>query len=113
VELSCEDPSSQKDWVTNEVYFGALPDGGLLLQVPVKMGRMLVERGTETFNIIGQYLKPFELATGMNGRIYIKAPDGDYLRAVLLGNVMHQVNESTSLLELETICQEMEGRLRN
>lgn len=113
VEVSCEDPSSQKDWVTNEVYFGALPEGGLLVQLPVRLGRSLAEQGSEMFNLIGQYLKPFELATGMNGRIYIRTAEGDNLRAVLIAKILEQINASMSLSGLENLCQEMQGRLQN
>lgn len=112
VELSCEDPSSQKDWVTNEVYFGALPEGGVLAQLAVGLGRKLVEEGKEVLDIVGRHLKPFEIAVGMNGRIYIKTAEGDNLRAVLVKKVLEELKFSTPLLELESTCQDLEARLR-
>ena len=111
-ELSCEDPTSQKDWVTNEVYFGGLPEGGLLLDLPVTLTQLLVDKKSKVFALLGQYLKPFESAIGVNGKVYIKTAGGDNLRAVLIGQDLEKC-ETLTLAELESLCQDMERRLRH
>jgi exosome complex component RRP40 len=110
IELSCEDPTSQKDWVTNEVYFGPLPDGGLLFDLPFSESMRLASNGSQIFDIVGQYLKPFETCVGVNGRVFIRAGDGNHLRASLIANI---ITKATSLkqAELEEICQDAERRL--
>ena len=111
-ELSCEDPTTQKDWVTNEVYFGALSEGGLLLDLPVRMGKTLISRNSKLFSLLGQYLKPFEVAIGVNGKVYIKTAEGDNQRAVLIADVMRK-SDKTDVKDLETLCQEAERKLRH
>lgn len=110
-ELSCEDTTSQKDWVTNEVYFGSLGPGGLIVDLPVALGRRLMSRTCPVFSLLGRYLKPFEVAVGVNGRAYIKTADGEYLRAVLVGQILEKCSSHT-LDELESICQDYERRLK-
>jgi exosome complex component RRP40 len=110
VELSCEDPTTPKDWVTNEVYFGHIQEGGLIVTVPVNLSKRLIEKNCPVFPIIGQYLKPFELAIGVNGRIYIKTSQNDPLRAVLIGEILRKCG-SMKLEDIEKMCQDMERRL--
>lgn len=110
-ELSCEDPTSQKDWVTNEVYFGALPEGGLMVETPLPLSCRLMAKNCPIFGLLGQYLKPFEVAVGANGRVYIKTGEQEHLRAVLVGEVISRC-ESMPLDEVETLCQEQERRLK-
>jgi exosome complex component RRP40 len=112
VEISCEDPTSQKDWVTNEVYFGGLPEGGLLLDLAVAVTRKLQDRNCAIMPILGQYMKPFELAIGCNGKIYIKTDEGQNLRAVLIAECLRKA-VSTPPEEFETMCQMMERKLRH
>ena len=111
-ELSCEDPTSQKDWVTTEVYFGGLPEGGLLIEIPVTLSERLAAEDCPVFGIIGQYLKPFEVAVGVNGKAYIKCADGDHLRAVLVAEAIRKC-ENMPLLGIEDLCQDLEKRLRH
>ena len=110
LEVSCQDPTTQKDWVTNEVYFGALPDGGLVVELAPTVTRSLMARKCPIFPILGRHLKPFELALGVNGRVYIKTAEGEFLRAVLLRQALLR-SSSMSLEDLEKMCQEMEHRL--
>ncbi len=109
-EVSCHDPTTQKDWVTSEVYFGALPEGGLVVEIPVAVSKSLMARKCPIFPILGRHLKPFELALGVNGRVYIKTAEGEYLRAVLLRKALLS-SSSISLEDLEKMCQGMEHRL--
>lgn len=111
-ELSCEDPTTQKDWVTNEVYFGALSEGGLLLDLPVRMGKTLMSRNSNLFSLIGQYLKPFEVAIGVNGKVYVKTAEGDNKRAVLIADVIRK-SDKTDVKDLEMLCQEAERKVRH
>ncbi len=110
LEVSCEDLTTAKDWVTNEVYFGQIAEGGLMITLPVSLTKRLIEKNCPVFPIIGQYLKPFELAIGFNGRIYIKTGQDDPLRAVLVGEILRNC-ESMKLEDIEKMCQEMERRL--
>lgn len=110
IELSCEDQTTQKDWVTNEVYFGQLPEGGLLVPLSVEFSQRLLAKNCPIFPILGQHLKPFEMAVGANGRIYIKTGDSDNLRAVLVGQAITR-SEYMTLEEVEKMCKEMENRL--
>ncbi len=110
IELSCEDPTSQKDWVTNEVYFGPLPDGGLLVDFPFQKSILLSSTRSDKFDIIGQYLKPFESCVGVNGRVFVRAGDGNHLRASLIANIItHSVGLQQP--EIEELCQNAERRL--
>lgn len=109
-ELSCEDPTSQRDWVTNEVYFGGLTEGGMFVDVSLSLAaRLLSKSSTPLFNILAQHLKPFELAVGFNGRVYIQT-NGDNLRTILLGQVLQKC-EFMKLLEVEILCQEFQRQL--
>lgn len=110
IELSCEDPTTPKDWVTNEVYFGQLPDGGMIVPVSTGYSKRLLEKHCPVFPILGQYLKPFETAIGANGRIYIRTADSECLRAVLVGEALRKA-ETTTLEDIEKMCKEMENRL--
>lgn len=107
-EVSCEDPTSQKDWVTNEVYFGGLADGGLFLDLPVIMGPRLNACNCPLFKLIGAHLKPFEVAIGVNGRIYILA---DSARAVAISRIL-QKSSNLCLAEIEDLCSEFAHSLK-
>jgi exosome complex component RRP40 len=106
IELSCEDPTTQKDWVTNEVYFGGLPEGGLLISVPKSLSARLSDPEGSLVPIVARNLKPFELSIGVNGRIYIRTNEGEYLRAVLVGKALRAA-DSMNETELETFCAEL------
>jgi exosome complex component RRP40 len=110
IEVSCEDPTSQKDWVTNEVYFGALPEGGLMLSVSSRVAIELMAKNNPIFPVLGRHFKPFELAVGANGRIYVKTAEGEYLRAILIRLALMRCS-SMSLEDFEKLCQDMEHRL--
>lgn len=110
IELSCEDPTSQKDWVTNEVYFGPLTDGGLLIDVPLHYSQILVDRRCEIFDLLGQYLKPFESCVGVNGRAYIRAGDNSHLRASLVAQILAR-SSNLKPEEVTELCQDAERRL--
>jgi exosome complex RNA-binding protein Rrp4 len=111
-EVSCEDPTSQKDWVTNEVYFGVLPEGGLIVDTTIAHSQKLVAKNCPVFAPLGQHLKPFEVAIGVNGRAYVRTGETDHLRAVLVAEVLRK-SESMKEEELEALCQEMERRLKH
>lgn len=81
-----------------------------MVTVPGHLSRRFVEKNCPVFPIFGQYLKPFELAVGVNGRVYIKTSEGDYLRAVLVGEALRR-SGSMPLEEIEKMCQEMQRRL--
>ena len=97
--------------MTNEVYFGALPENGLLVELPVKLSQRLMDKSCPIFALLGQYLKPFESCVGINGRCYVKTPDGDHLRTVLIADVLKK-SENMSFSEIESLCQDMERRLK-
>jgi exosome complex RNA-binding protein Rrp4 len=112
VQLSCEDPTSQKDWVTNEVYFGPLPDGGLMLEVSQPMAQLFSSKHNTVFSLLGQYLKPFETSVGVNGRIHIKSGDNSHLRAVLIADILRK-SEMCTAEDIENLCKEAERRLHS
>ncbi len=110
VEVSCEDPTTQKDWVTNEVYFGQLPESGLLIDLPLAWCKSLMDRGCSVVSLIGQYLKPFEVAFGSNGRAYVVTADGQYKRMMLIADVLAKA-EHMSTSQMEDMCKDFERRL--
>ena len=82
----------------------------MMLSLPVSFSKRLLEKHCPVFPILGQYLKPFEIATGANGRIYIRTNENEYLRAVLVGEALRR-SETMTLEDVEKMCKEMHDRL--
>ncbi|KNH06401.1 exosome complex component RRP4 [Perkinsela sp. CCAP 1560/4] len=72
-EISCcaTSGTARRDWVTGEGDFGQL-NGGLVINVPPFLARMLLEKRISIIDRIASYAS-FDLAIGLNGRIWIKA----------------------------------------
>lgn len=109
--MSCEDPTTQKDWVTNEVYFGPLPEGGLLIDLSQVWCTKLMEKSCKIMSILGQYLKPFEVAVGSNGKAYVRSIEGQQLRTMLVADVLSK-SEKMAVKDVEELCKEYEIRLK-
>lgn len=109
-EVSCEDPTTQKDWVTNEVFFGPLPENGLLIDLPMPWCKALMERGSSVVPLVGQYMKPFEVAIGTNGRAYVVTADGQYRRLMLIADALTKA-QHMSTSQIEEMCREFERQL--
>jgi exosome complex RNA-binding protein Rrp4 len=110
--LSCEDPTSKKDWVTGEVHFGPLPDGGLLTDIAIVLAERLVVKSCPVFKLLAQYLKPFEASVGMNGRVYVRCQESEPKRTVAVTEVIKKCDGMT-LDQIADLCQEWERRVKD
>lgn len=75
IEVSCEDKSTLRDWSSGETLFGALTSShpSLLVNVSVPFSSVLQSSTTSgTLAALGRHFK-FEIAVGVNGRIWITA----------------------------------------
>jgi len=97
--------------VTSEVYFGPLTEGGVMIEVPLVVSEKLSVKNSSVFNLLGQYLKPFESCAGVNGRVYVRSADNDHLRAILIADILTKA-ETTTLENIEILCKDAERRIR-
>jgi len=72
--------------------------------------RKLAEIRSEVFDVVGQFLKPFESCIGVNGKVYIKSGDGSPLRASLVASIITK-SYHLKTEELTELCQDAERRL--
>eukprot|EP00871_Galdieria_phlegrea_P002085 jgi/Galph1/2878/GphlegSOOS_G1523.1 len=97
-QLSCLLPGSQHSWVTGETIFGELSEG-FLIHCSINLVRNILIGRNKVFRKLGEYV-PFEQATGMNGRIWIRSKSPAHV--VLLVNVIqcseNMTNEQLSYL---------------
>ena len=72
-EASCAAPPGigAKDWVTNESVFGELA-GGHVFDCPPALCRRLMSTDCPILDALGN-LAPFELAVGVNGRVWVRS----------------------------------------
>eukprot|EP01006_Ploeotia_vitrea_P040541 TRINITY_DN66434_c11_g1_i1.p1 TRINITY_DN66434_c11_g1~~TRINITY_DN66434_c11_g1_i1.p1 ORF type:complete len:328 (+),score=150.82 TRINITY_DN66434_c11_g1_i1:45-1028(+) len=70
-ELTCISPHIKKDWVTGESMFGEL-HGGYLFKCSLSLAHKLLDDECWVLQCLGSYM-PFELAIGMNGRVWLNA----------------------------------------
>jgi hypothetical protein len=80
------------------------------VDVALLHSRKLAEIRSEVFDVVGQFLKPFESCVGVNGKVYIKSGDGSPLRASLVGNIITK-SYNLNTEELTELCQDAERRL--
>eukprot|EP00831_Metopus_contortus_P044723 TRINITY_DN35863_c0_g1_i2.p1 TRINITY_DN35863_c0_g1~~TRINITY_DN35863_c0_g1_i2.p1 ORF type:complete len:296 (+),score=53.14 TRINITY_DN35863_c0_g1_i2:30-917(+) len=71
IELSCISPLHKKAWNTGESFFGPL-SGGYILDCSQLLSRNLLEPDNRIVKTLGKKVN-FELASGMNGRVHVKA----------------------------------------
>jgi exosome complex component RRP40 len=72
VELSCTSPHFKKEWVTGQSLYGELL-GGYALNCSTGLARQLMnEDDAYVLACLGKFV-PFELAIGVNGRVWINA----------------------------------------
>ena len=83
-----------------------------MIEVPLAVGELLCAKHSTVFNLIGQYLKPFETCVGVNGRAYIKAGDNSHLRAVLIADILKKAETKTAE-EIEDLCKDAERRINS
>lgn len=81
-----------------------------MIDVPLSFSRKLSENRSEIFDIIGQYLKPFETCVGVNGKVFIKSGDGNALRASLIASIITR-SRILKAEEIVELCQDAERRL--
>ncbi|KFH09644.1 putative exosomal 3'-5' exoribonuclease complex subunit [Toxoplasma gondii VAND] len=83
-ELTCIDPNCKKSWTSQEKLLGEL-EGGFVLDVPAPLAISLSSPHCFLLESLGERLA-FEIASGANGRVWIRAKDaGD---AILIGNIL-------------------------
>lgn len=95
-EVSCAAPPGvgAKDWVTKESVFGEL-EGGNVFDCPQALCRELLATDSAVLDALGG-VAPFELAIGVNGRVWIAATD---VRHAIL--VQHAVLQSQAVRDDE------------
>ncbi|EZG55185.1 putative exosome complex component RRP40 [Gregarina niphandrodes] len=64
--LTCVVANEPKTWSSRECYLGPLGNTGLLFRVPLHHAQILIATDCSLLHLIGQ-IKPFEIATGING----------------------------------------------
>jgi exosome complex component RRP40 len=81
-ELTCCAPpgSLAKDWVTGQSVFGELA-GGRLVHVSTGLARRLLDPGCALLSALGKAM-PFEAAVGLNGLVWVQAPEERHCAAV-------------------------------
>lgn len=84
VELSCTSPHFKKDWVTGQSLYGELL-GGYAFSCSTRLARELLQENSYVLQALGKYV-PFELAIGMNGRVWINSAQP--LHTILLTNAI-------------------------
>jgi exosome complex component RRP40 len=84
VELSCTSPHFKKDWVTGQSLYGELL-GGYAFSCSTRLARELLQENCYVLQALGKYV-PFELAIGMNGRVWINSAQP--LHTILLTNAI-------------------------
>jgi len=92
IALSCISPLHTKAWSTGEAFFGPLT-GGYTIECSQLLSRSLLEGFNDVLKVLGQSVK-FEVASGMNGRVWIKG--GDIKDTVF---VARMIQESEKLSE--------------
>ena len=73
-EVSCKAPEgvgAAKDWVTKESVYGELP-GGHVFDCPQVLCRQLLDADCPVLDALGE-LGAFEIAIGLNGRVWVDA----------------------------------------
>ena len=72
-ELSCESPMSRKSWVTGESVFNELK-GGMVVDCSLSLCAQLLlpDDSCPVLRFLGRRV-PFELAVGVNGRVWVNA----------------------------------------
>lgn len=73
IELSCISPFHKKAWNTGEAFFGPFT-GGYTLECSQLLSRSLLEKDCYILKRLGSEFG-FEIAAGMNGRVWIKGKD--------------------------------------
>eukprot|EP00658_Telonema_sp_P-2_P045610 TRINITY_DN3359_c0_g2_i2.p1 TRINITY_DN3359_c0_g2~~TRINITY_DN3359_c0_g2_i2.p1 ORF type:complete len:242 (-),score=52.04 TRINITY_DN3359_c0_g2_i2:225-950(-) len=71
VELTCESVVGKKDWVTGESTYGPLT-GGNVCKVSLSLAQRLLDNDAPVLEALGNVV-PFELAIGVNGRVWVNA----------------------------------------
>lgn len=92
-ELTCISPSAaqRKDWVTGLSLFGELKDG-YMIPLDSMICRSLLQSDNEFLKQLGDRL-PFEIAVGMNGRVWVCAVSEDnHVRdTILIANAIQNI----------------------
>eukprot|EP00811_Abedinium_folium_P006059 NODE_15574_length_1043_cov_2.293668.p1 GENE.NODE_15574_length_1043_cov_2.293668~~NODE_15574_length_1043_cov_2.293668.p1 ORF type:complete len:246 (-),score=92.90 NODE_15574_length_1043_cov_2.293668:305-1006(-) len=70
-ELSCVDPELKKSWNTGEVLYREL-QGGINFEVALVAAQRLLAPDCYVIERLGEHF-PFEICTGDNGRVWLKA----------------------------------------
>jgi len=83
-ELSCTSPHFKKDWVTGQSLYGELV-GGYSFTCSTRLARDLLDEDCYVLSCVGRHI-PFELAIGVNGRVWINA--ANHLHIILITNAI-------------------------
>ncbi len=86
IELSCISPFHKKAWNTGEAFFGPFT-GGYTLECSQLLSRSLLDKNNFVLTRLGKDLG-FEVAAGMNGRVWIKGRD--IKDTVMVANMIEQ-----------------------
>jgi exosome complex component RRP40 len=84
-ELTCISPYMKKDWVTGESLYGELKDG-YAFQCSINLARSLFAGTAPVLNELEKHGVPFEIAAGVNGRVWVKAETA--LQTVVIANAI-------------------------
>ena len=88
-QISCKagEGMAKKDWTSGESTFGELK-GGMIFNVPRATCRALSMRGAPLLESLGRAF-PFEIAVGLNGRIWVSA-DHSRRCVIMIGEAVRQ-----------------------
>ncbi|CDJ46066.1 hypothetical protein, conserved [Eimeria brunetti] len=70
-DVTCCSSNCSKPWTSNEKVLGELR-GGIIIEVPIPFAFSLLCRDSVVLQLLGSRL-PFEIAVGLNGRVWIRA----------------------------------------
>ena len=103
-DLTCESPASRKSWVTGESVFNELK-GGMLVECSLSLCEQLLQPdsnegaapcssggGATVLQLLGKRI-PFELAVGVNGRVWVNAAKKAHM--VLVANALKNAEHLT------------------
>jgi len=83
-DLTCTSPHFKKEWVTGQSVFGELV-GGYAFECTLSLARQLLDEKCFVLRCLGRHF-PFELAIGMNGRVWINSTSPTH--TILISNAI-------------------------
>ena len=100
IEISCISPFHKKAWNTGEAFFGPFTNG-YTIECSQMLSRSLLEKDNFVLKRLGRELS-FEVAAGMNGRVWIKGQD--VKDTVFVANMIEQ-SEKMGMEQLDKLVE--------